>query len=129
MIDKIRDEDLVGARVQGHAIQAGAQTAHTNHRRRVQHAQDGAVHGQHLHAMFVSDYQRPSTCYRHGQGVDELPRLRASRAQVLPHSTVDQTPQGQPMVPAISHHDHGTFLLGQANTNRIGIFWNKITDK
>ena len=117
MIVVVRDEDLVGARVQGHAKQFATQTAHTNHRRRVQHTQDGAVHGQYLHAMLVSDHQGPSCRHRPGPGVGELPRLRALRAQVLPHGAVAQAPQGLPMIKAISNHNNGALLQGIMSEN------------
>ncbi len=110
MVVEVRDENLVRARVQGHTIQITAKATHTNHRRRVQHAQDGAVHSHHLHAILVSDHQGPSSCNRHGPGVSELPRLRAFRPQVPPHGAVAQAPQGQPMILPISHYDNGNVL-------------------
>ncbi len=109
-IAEIRDEDLASGWTHGDATQDVAQLAHTRHGRRVEHAQDGAVHGQHLHAMLVSDHQRPGICHLHGLGVVKPPRLRASRAQSLPHGAIAQVPQDQPTIISIDHHDHGALL-------------------
>ena len=110
MVVEVRDENLIRARIQGHAIQITAQATHTNHRRRVQHAQDGTIHGHHLHTMLVSDHQGPSSCHRHGPGAGELPRLRAFRTQVPPHGASAQAPQGQPMIIQIGNYDNGNVL-------------------
>ena len=110
MVVKIRNEDLVGVRAHGHAIQMSAQTAHTCNRRRVQHTQDGAIDGQHLHAMLVSDYQESNPRQRYGTWEGKLPRTRAFRAQMLPNCAVAQAPQGQPMIGTIGNDNNGALL-------------------
>ena len=122
MFGVVRDEDLVVVSAHGDAPKMEAQPAHTRHGRRVKHAQDGAVYGQHLYAILVSDHQHSSTRYRHGLGGRKLPRIRASRSQLLPYSTVAQAPQHQPIVAVIDHHDHGALLrkTHQKSKQKIG---------
>ncbi len=111
MIIPVHDENLVRASAHGDAPEELAQLAHPRYGRRVEHAQDGAFHGQHLHAMMlVSDHQGPSARHRHGPGEEKLSRLPTPRSQLLPHSAVAKEVQEQPMEIALNHDDNGAFL-------------------
>ncbi len=108
MIAPVCHEDLVGARAHGHTREIIAQLAYTNHRRRVQHAQHGALHRQHLHAMQISDHQRPRRRQGNGVGVGE-PTKRITN--VFQQSAITQSPKRQSMVVTVGNHDYRPLLV------------------